>query len=153
MNKSFMFKDWFQFHNDKTSIYVNCNGVTQRFLDEHDITLEEYEKMNESNICCFNCYKCKNCINCEGCHECINCEGCHECINCEKCMRCNECTKCNNSLYSSNCKKCSNCELCTRCENCKHCQSCEECLSCSKCNCYRKNILDMLNIIHVKGLY
>ena len=144
MNKSFMFKDWFQFHNDKTSIYVNCNGVTQRFLDEHDITLEEYEKMNESNICCFNCYKCKNCI---------NCEGCHECINCEKCMRCNECTKCNNSLYSSNCKKCSNCELCTRCENCKHCQSCEECLSCSKCNCYRKNILDMLNIIHVKGLY
>ena len=61
MNKSFVFKDWFQFHKDKTLIYINCNGCTQEFLDNHNLTLEEYEKMNESNTHCWNCYDCKNC--------------------------------------------------------------------------------------------
>ena len=44
----------------------NCNGCTQDFLDEHNVTLEDYEKMNESNSKCWNCWDCNNCIDCYG---------------------------------------------------------------------------------------
>ena len=52
------------------------NGVTQEFLDEHNITLEDYNRDNIANRGCFNCYDCWYCS------RCINCEELHHCWYC-----------------------------------------------------------------------
>ena len=39
-----------------------CNGCSQEFLNENNITLEEYSIMNESNTRCWNALDCENCV-------------------------------------------------------------------------------------------
>ena len=44
------------------------NGVTQEFLDEHNITLEDYTR-HDTNRGCFNCWNCMYCVRCVGCKD------------------------------------------------------------------------------------
>ena len=135
----------------------NVNGVTQKFLDKHHITLEEYEQKYciEENFYqgdgrryhaikgCFNCWEC---IECRYCEECIKCECCDDCTNCEECYGCTDCEKC------TNCEECNYCNECEKCggyddkwdaeyyqsyrlENCKECYGCRDCENCIKCTC------------------
>ena len=72
----------------KKSKNVIYNGVSQEFLDKHNITLREYSILNESNDCCWNGWNCKNC------YECNNCENCRNCFRCNNLKDCKECKKC-----------------------------------------------------------
>lgn len=66
----------------------DCNGVSLKFLNDYDITLEEYSNMNESNCECWNCWNCKECNTCEKSINCVNCEFCYECNSCKNCYGC-----------------------------------------------------------------
>lgn len=53
------------------------NGVTQEFLDEHNITIEDYNRYrNNTNRGCFNCWNCMFCSRCIGCEELYYCWYC-----------------------------------------------------------------------------
>ena len=77
--KEFLDEENYLFNNrrsidfEKLGYDYNVNGVTQKFLDKHDITLEEYSNMNESNTRCWNCWMCEDCSHCESCIKCRNC--------------------------------------------------------------------------------
>ena len=111
------------------------NGCTQVFLDEHDITLEEYAEImyKKKNKVCFNCWNCEYCKDCEDCTDgcdCFDCDGCKECTKCEQCGNCDECYECDNC---SNCENCNRCSLCGECNNCESCENCENCIECKYC--------------------
>ena len=67
---------------------IPINGCTQKFLDEHGISFEEYIEMNKNNSYCWNCLNCENCINCSNCTDCKNCEKCEDCTDCKDCTNC-----------------------------------------------------------------
>lgn len=118
----------------------NVNGVTQKFLDEHHITLEEYEqkyctKKSDGSrytiIGCFNCWECYKCQYCEECVKCEYCDDCENCISCEDCHYCESCEKC----YGYDDKWGGEYYQCYSLKNCKECQGCRECENCIKCTC------------------
>ena len=102
--KSFIFESY-----GSMPVYETCNGCTQEFLDKHNLTLEEYEFMNECNTHCFNCINCVDCENCSECDGCYMCMNCYNCESCNKCSRCNSCICCNSCIRSEECKGCYNC--------------------------------------------
>ena len=79
-----IFKDEKEFKNYLIKTDDDINGCTQEFLDKHNITLEEYEKMNKYhyNSRCFNCWNCYNCVESLNCNDCYWCENCKNCNNC-----------------------------------------------------------------------
>ena len=128
-----IFKDKAEFDEDEYEPIVN--GCTQEFLDEHNITFEEYDEMlYEKKIeGCFNCWNCENCfccMDCTNCIDCSNCENCEYCEDCEECNHCINCTKCINCISCEECKKCSDCKECKDCEICHDCENCSRCKIC-----------------------
>ena len=107
----------------------DVNLVSQEFLDEHKITLEEYDEMMEKggNEGCYNCWKC------EDCHYCIDMDECESMWNWCSCRGCKECSACDGLL---NCVNCDNCygsndlEDCIHCAECFNCKNCEDCFEC-----------------------
>ena len=107
----------------------DVNLVSQEFLDEHKITLEEYDDMMEKG-------------GNEGCHNCWNCEDCHYCvdlINCESMWAsssstdCKNCSACDGLLRCVNCDECygsNDLEDCIHCAECFNCKNCEDCFEC-----------------------
>ena len=106
------------------------NGCTQDFLDEHNITLEEYGEImyKKKNKVCFNCWNCENCIWCEGCIDCTDCNRCKKCKECKKCYNCKNCCRC------QICKECKKCEDCKKCQNCENCNRCKNCVHYKECD-------------------
>lgn len=78
-----------------------CNGCTQEFLNEHNITLEEYSKKNTSNKRCWNCWECNKCYDCWNCSNCEGCFNCWNCINCKSCVECIGCDGYDNKYFCS----------------------------------------------------
>ena len=72
----------------------NCNGVTQQFLDQHNLTLADAIKENKTNAGCFNCSDCTGCIKCKECTGCSDCTDCSDCSCCTDCTSCTGCIKC-----------------------------------------------------------
>ena len=83
-----IYKDYKEFYHreDKTT-----NGVTQKFLDDENITLD--------NINLINCTKCWNCIDCIDCIDCRNCIYCWKCIYCIDCRDCIYCRNWTNNKF------------------------------------------------------
>lgn len=128
INTILLFKDEFEF----TEFQIknkdrNTNGVTQKFLDEHDITLQEYIDNNPTLEGCFNCWQCKLCKKCKNCIDCDNCIDCNNCDNCIKCYKCKYVTDSQSSLFCEHLgesKDCYQCYICNNCDNCKLCNQC-----------------------------
>lgn len=85
--KTILFKSKEEFIRKVQRGDLEVNGVTQAFLDKHQITLKEMNKQNEENenFFCFNvieCFDCEDCFNCEKCHDCVSCYDCIDCIFC-----------------------------------------------------------------------
>lgn len=57
------------------------NGVSPDFANEH----KDWERINESNERCWNCY---DCFRCSLCYGCSNCYGCYNCYNRYNCYNC-----------------------------------------------------------------
>ena len=60
------------------------NGVTQEYLNNMQLTLEE---VAESLVNCEQCFNCKECYKCYNCVECAWCAWCSHCIECEDLMQ------------------------------------------------------------------
>ena len=74
-------------YEDEKGFNESFNGCTQEFLDEHNITLEEYGEImyKKGNNLCFNCWNCEHCYECVNCNDCKNCRGCDNCLDCKDC--------------------------------------------------------------------
>lgn len=68
-----IFKDYEEF---KTRQDKSINGVSQEWLDEHNLTITDV-----GLIRCFGCWNCHNCKGCYNCKNCIDCEFLEKCEN------------------------------------------------------------------------
>jgi hypothetical protein len=111
-NKTQIFNSFKDFQNRE---YKSINGVSNYFASEYP----DWEKMNETNL---GCWECLNCRNCKDCNECVNCTNCYDCVDCRWCINCRKCELCSSCW---NCIGCYDCEICCFCFDCKGCIKCK----------------------------
>jgi hypothetical protein len=120
VNKIKIFKDSVDFERYKARGSVE-NGVTQKWLDENNLTLEQAEA---SIVNCTDCFNCKDCVDCTACSYCSDCNSCKDCKYCNKCNTCTDCNSCNSCEDCKDCGHCITLSNCVECFNIKHSKDC-----------------------------
>jgi len=137
-------------------IFQDLNIATEDFLEEHNITFEEFVEQNKSNKRCINCINCTDCIGREECFDIRSYALTKNKKEAKKLLLKNpkiniateDFLKEHNITFEEfkkqnetnkgciNCINCTNCTDCVECLNCKDCVECTLCIICNDCvNC------------------